>query len=358
MFFHISKQNFNHQILEELYTVKNFFVGLDSGWQRHNDVFFKGYATKHDLLNKVKTRNFSPVQGSYCILDFTNNFNIHVDTDRSFPISFDDDFVTNIPSVGKKHAYIDGSVSYQNNRFEWVPYSHTKFSAHPEINFEQCVDITIECLLDYFKDFVFDKPIYCGDTQGVDTGVLQSVMDYLNIKYTTGDRNISYQAPESAKQLGWGFKNNIYIDNTFVVTGYYGDEFVLRNPGFVNYILSHSGIDLNAEFDKRPDCYMKVFYDTRYRDKITKQQDDLHFDTLYQARYEVYNIMVNDNQIWHYGNTLNLIPFRNFDMARILLHADCDTIIKQVTQAEINKTIIERLSPTRLDNILKYKNTR
>ena len=150
----------------------------------------------------------------------------------------------------------------------------------------------------------------------------------------------------------------MYIRNANVFTGYYGDEFVLRNPYFVNHILSNCGVDLNKEFDTRPDCYMKQFYDKNYRHKTDKAKQDhsLAFDSLDQARKHVFNIMVNDFQIWHFGTTSNIIPFRNFELARILLHADCDTIIKQVTGAEISLAIINRLSPKRARDISKIKN--
>ena len=74
------------------------------------------------------------------------------------------------------------------------------------------------------------------------------------------------------------------------------------------------------------------------------------------ARLNVKNQIVNDYQMWHINDTITFTPFKNIELIDLSLCADADTIIRQVTHAELSFAIIKRLNPTNLQRVRMHKN--
>ena len=69
------------------------------------------------------------------------------------------------------------------------------------------------------------------------------------------------------------------------------------------------------------------------------------------------SIIVHDFQVWHLHKTLILAPFKHMNNLQ-LLNADNDTLIRQVTNAELSKSIMEKCNSTLLQLIDEQKNTK
>ena len=70
---------------------------------------------------------------------------------------------------------------------------------------------------------------------------------------------------------------------------------------------------------------------------------------------ELISQICNDFQIWHLNNTYFFSPLKHENLLS-LLNADDNTVIGQVTDATLSKSIIERCNPNLLGSIDHLKN--
>ena len=63
----------------------------------------------------------------------------------------------------------------------------------------------------------------------------------------------------------------------------------------------------------------------------------------------------NDFQIWHLHNTYFFSPLKQMSLLA-LLSADTDTILRQITNAELSRSIIEKCNPALISLIDREKN--
>jgi len=236
-----------------------------------------------------------------------------------------------------------------------IPYDHVvndqiEYSSNKHIEFttnETSVDDYVEIVIKSIFDSVKDKNCWIADTNGLDCNVIIAVMNYFSIDYQTytydGNRKNHPQWYKNIQDLHWGFNQTPYFHQpTNLVTGMYGDEYMLRNPFYVE---QHCKIDICNIFEKNPNCYMYEFFNEGYRKKMNKGYNE---DWL--------QVLLNDYQLWsfHHVNVIN--PFKNKDILLKGLSLDQDTIMKQLTDGFISKEIIKRMDPKRLDNLHKFKN--
>ena len=91
---------------------------------------------------------------------------------------------------------------------------------------------------------------------------------------------------------------------------------------------------------------MKGYFET-YREKCVSKSE--------MAVEELISQICNDFQIWHLNNTKFLSPLKHISLLN-LLTADNQTIIDQVTDAKLSKSIIEKCNPSLLRLIDNRKN--
>ena len=185
---------------------------------------------------------------------------------------------------------------------------------------------------------------------GIDTITVRSVFDYLGVAYKVFD--LPNQKPEMSKigmelaKNHWGFQQIQEQTDSVIVTGFYGDEWILRNPYYAHAILSERGIDITDAFDNTKNCYMKKYFEN-YRKKCAIPSD-MSIGTLITQ-------ICNDFQIWHLNDTYFLTPLKHTSLLT-LLSADTQTVIDQVTDAKLSKSIIEKCNPRLMDLIDPLKN--
>jgi len=132
-----------------------------------------------------------------------------------------------------------------------------------------------------------------------------------------------------------------------VVTGFNGDEWILRNPFYVNMLLSNRGISLYDTFEKIENCYMKSYWEQNYKEKCSYRNNT--------NVKEIMTMMCNDYQIWHLNTTFFFSPLKNRRLLG-LLAADSETVIDQITDARLSKAIIQKCNPALICKIENTKN--
>ena len=367
MFFFLSKSNTcNHPILTKSKTIQNWNFQSDNGWSQINHILYKGYSLGKSVYQKVTEKDFSECPGNYCIIEFVSEvkINIYTDDSRSFPLHLHNNSVFNLclESYDKSYnifpdsttIWVDGGLNFSNGKWNFSHLPDKKFvyeSNHVEINFDQTVDLICNHMLDQVQALEIDKPLMCGNSSGVDSTLVRSAFDYLNIPYTMVYKN----RKDLKKILDWGY-GQMYSDDTphIQITGFCGDEVFLRNPQYCHWMLTPRSIDLHKEYKKQPNAYMTGFYQNKYQNKV--RNDNKNFTELADALEKVYNVVSNDFQMWHLNHTITFTPFRNLTLLKSLMYADADTIVKQCIHGEVSKAAIARLCKNNLFAIKPYKN--
>lgn len=367
MFFFLSEsETFDHDILTEFHKIGTWNVQLDKGWNCSGTVFFKGYCLGKSLEQKVLEKDFSECSGNYCIIEFISNsdINIYTDDSRAFPLHLYNNNVFNLclESYDKSYSifpdastvWVDGSLRFVDSmwHFTHLPDKNFSFDSYKtEINFDQTVDLICNHMLNQVQALEIDKPLTCGNSSGVDSVLVKSAFDYLNIPYTMVYKN----RKDLKKVLDWGY-GQMYSDDVphIQITGFCGDEVLLRNPQYCNWMLKPRLIDLHQEYKKYPSAYMTGFYQTKYQKKVCN--DNKNFSKLEDALKYIYNVVSNDFQMWHLNHTITFTPFRNLNLLKSLMYADADTILKQCIHGEVSKAAIARLCKSNLFAVKPYKN--
>ncbi len=333
--------------------IGNFNLSLDAGWHTVGDVVYKGYCIGKRLEQKIKDKDHSEQDGNYVILDFADGgCEIHHDNSRSFPLYYDKHTVTNYKDTALTSVWFDGAVRYQDQAWQFVHRKENIIKCPTvleRVTKAQLVDLYCEYLVGCC-DIKTDLPIFCANSNGVDSLIIKSAFDYCGREYKMVDHN-----SKKMESLGWGYRQ-IYVTDTphIQLTGFCGDELLLRNPLYVQWLLDPHNINLIDEFDKVEHSYMKGFFNKNYRTKIQGHIGKL---TSFSEAYEhTANVAVNDYQIWHVDNTITFTPFRNIKMALECFRADPDTMLDQVIHAGLSKDIIKRLNKGNLDLISSHKN--
>ena len=312
----------------------NWFIYLDHAWTKNENYFFKG------------------ISSSWCKIYFEPTIRIETNKLRDFPIFYNTDSVTNFIKLDKQ-VPVDGIVeidsairiSYQQNFYPKI--------TNERQSFKECHDLLYDAVIENIGTFASNnkKPLYVPEHGGIDTLTVRSVLDFLNVDYETFD--ILKQKPalstlgDSLQKDHWGFKQIPQVKDSVIATGFYGDEWILRNPYYVHAILSLRNVNIVDEFDHLGDCYMQRWWLDHYRDKCSAKLNTT-IETLISQ-------ICNDFQIWHLDDTFFLSPLKHISLLT-LLSADTDTIIGQVTNATLSKSIIEKCNPNLLEKIDLVKN--
>lgn len=357
MFFYVThaKCNIKRLPLVNKQKFDKFNVFTDTGWKQNGNVLYKGYCIDQNLNNKVEQKDFSESTGNYVILDFSDNkCEIYHDDSRSFPMFYNDFVVTNLADDSMTPLWFDGSVHFADDKWQ---YNQRKMQNvivfdknHKRYKKEDIVELYCDYLVKTCSRLPNELPIYCADSNGVDSTVVRSALDYCGIKYKLVKDNSEFYS-----ELGWGYRQ-LYINHTphIQATGFCGDEMLLRNPQYAQWLLDADGINLADEFSKIDYSYMKGFFQSKYLEKMQKNKTE--FPDRVNGFEHTANVMLNDFQMWHLNNTLTFTPMRNIPIAVECLYADSDAILNQVIHAGISKDIIKKLNPSNLETLSKHKN--
>lgn len=319
--------------LTQYKTSNGWYLYLDKGWTKTENYFYKGFSS------------------GWCKIYVDPVIRIETNKLRDFPIYHDKDSVSNFKKLDKV-VPVDGvveidkeiNVIYQENFYPRI--------TNVQQTFKECYDLLYDALIENIGTFAANnrKTVYMPEQGGIDTLTVRSVFDYLGVDYKTFD--LPSKQPELSKvgeelaKNHWGFRQIQENEDSVVVTGFYGDEWVLRNPYYAHVILSGRGVSITEEFDKTVNCYMKEYFEN-YRKKCSVPSD-VSIETLMTQ-------ICNDFQVWHLHNTYFLSPLKQMSLLT-LLSADTQTVIDQVTDAKLSRSIIENCSPKLLGLIDPLKN--
>ena len=349
MFFDITKEE--SPLLEEAFEFDGYKLYLDAGWQRVQTPtaleFRKGYSSEAELIDVKPGRN-----GNYCILRYSDHaMTIQHDDCRGFPLYYADEQVTNL--YQKTPVWVDEKVVIEHGKIRVLypdqprcyhlqeKQEHTRIQnmVHDHLRYEMQM---IEKYNGWFDILPSD---------GVDTCMLQAIskQPFTEDDYIVQD-GVIWTAPtelsEYVQDIHWGYKQLSGLYNQ-IMTGFCGDEFMMRNPLYVHWYLSFYGIDLTKEYDYP--SYMQGFIKHRYLHKLKP----IEFESEQQMLDHIRQRMYNDHQMWHLNRVTTFTPLKNRFIPELLFTMKPEDVLAQVTDASLQKEIIKKAA---LSGISTHKN--
>jgi len=369
MFFHISKhpqENYPCQ-----WQLGSFVISTDNGWKQLTvgpvKILYKGYAdsgTLESLIGQVMFQSIPYLTGNFCALVIVHDtLTIQTDRYRGFPIYIDDTGINNLVAVGRTAwtdslITVNADLSVIENKFDLIGKIDTS-----TLSFVDAVDQIHDRLTDKTQQFLNHNtlPLKVFLSGGVDTMLLYSYLqaagaEFELLDYDLLEHDYFWRANSHLITQHWAYYQQIHHwrESCVIVSGTPGDEFMLRNPVSGDFYLRHFGTSVNEIIMPHHlhHDYIKL---ERNQIKLTNQPAPL--STIQDLHYHLCNIMLNDWQHWHLGNTLHWTPLRDLDILKIVMRLPISDAMEQIVNSNFSQTLIERNLPGASRFLSDQKNT-
>jgi hypothetical protein len=374
MFFSIAQQqqtNFSH-----FYQLGSFCISTDAGWTEtqveNYHVLYKGYADDagvESLLPTIVDQTEPELLGNFCVIAYNSQsgtIKIQTDRYRGFPIFIKaGSEVTNLTPLDHI-AWTDSLIEVGPD----ISINETKFNVIGQIDttytsMEEVVEKIDNILKARTQKFVSTNrlPVKTHLSGGVDSLLVYSYLQ----KYTSNYEmircaHIDYDEfwlknSGTLKENFWGYKQIHHWNQPCVLTsGAPGDEFMLRSPVTVDLFLRLQGLDMFDLLEQHPDCMHASYFLLDKHTKVFSNQELPQWDRK-EMLWNLCNILVNDWQHWHIGNTLTWTPLRDLEIIKLLVRLPAAEAVGQIMDSEISCRLIEQNYPGLTKTISDQKNS-
>jgi hypothetical protein len=376
MFFSISKSPKNN--FDTYYNVGGFHIYVDQGWKLSTvgdfTVFYKGYAdigSLEILLPTIVHQQEPKLLGNFCAIVYDRNsetLKIKTDLYRSFPIYVGELEITNLEPQSytvwsDSLVTVNEDLSIAEDKFDLI-----KDIDLSELTEDQVVDCIDQILNRRTIEFLKHNklPIRAHLSGGVDSLLVYSYLQkHTNQFELVKCQHIDYDYfwlmnSGTIKQHYWGYSQIHHWNEPCVLTsGAPGDECMLRSPTTSDLWLKFHGIRVTEllELAEWQNCLHYSYFKLPKNYKIFQEQTidpQLDRDSL---AWNLCNIIANDWQHWHLGNTLTWTPLRDLEIFKLLLRLPLSSQLGQIMDSVISYRLIEKNEPRLTKLISDQKNT-
>lgn len=379
MFFQISKQfdpRFHHHR-----QVGKFRISLDRGWQileiNNKTVLFKGYCesmSMQEVAMQMCKDALPKFRGNFCVLVIDDrHVTVTHDVDRAFPIYINEDGVTNLHATKLREQCwascqltVDDELDYVLTQVQPTPCVPT-----PNLDTQGATDILFDIFASKTQGLLAHNqgPIRSYLSGGLDTLTAFAflynqapqrleIIDYEHFEYDT----FVVQVREELNKF-WSYSRialHHWIDPCIFATGGCGDEFSFRGPSTVATWAAWHDINLLQLMQDRKTSYHYYYYTVKNRDifeKIWSDRKNL------QSRYRDYqdlswhllDVLRNDHQHWHLGNTLTWTPFKDIRIIETLLCMRPDDLVAHTIDNTVCCAMISKIDPGLCQGLSAWK---
>jgi hypothetical protein len=321
----------------------HLWFNCDNGWQQTDSTFYKGY------------------DDNYCKIVFDQNgAEIKHSQPRSFPLWHRSGLITNLdcsfsPIWADDAAHIDsrGNVTLTKQSVDLFVAPGILTSNQAQHSIRQRLDKKLTAIPKRMKLY------YSG---GVDTLLIYSMLsdfDLLTEEHYARDQFTTEN--QTALEKFWAYKQiHHWLDPSWLATGSHGDEYFLRGPVAISMLTAWHDINFFELLSDNPGSYhyhhfnryTKLWNDA-WNNRHQLQQD---YPTVDLLNNQILNVLINDHQHWHLGNTLTWTPFKDIEIAKTLLQCPIEELLPQFLDARLTKDLIVDYNPDIIDYLSQYKN--
>jgi len=374
MFFSLSKST--NLLFPYHHPLGNLILNTDAGWHRleqDGHVFvYKGYIDDSyikDSLSYIKDQEHT---GNFCIFDYdivSKNIEIKTNLYRGFTIWHDQKSLSNLFPEGYT-IWADSTISVDQD----LQMSERKIDIIGKVETEtlqvdQLIDTVHNILTRRTRAFLqhnqLPLKVFC-------SGGIDSMLVFSYIKASTDRYQMIFQQHVEwdefwcrnqcrLKQNFWGYSQiHHWTDPCVLSSGAPGDEFMLRSPVTANLWLKYHGTNILDELQKNPNTlHRDYFLQHKHINLFEQQEKDDELNSMCFEKFATYlcNIVANDCQHWHLGNTLTFTPLRDIEIFKLFLRLSKSDGIKQILDSDISKKLISKNDPNLLNYISDSKNS-
>lgn len=344
MFFSISKNLDNR--FPNNHQLGQLWFNCDNGWQKISNGFYKGY------------------NDNYCkILLDQNVVSIDHNTPRSFPLWHQPGIVTNIDS-NLTPIWADKKISIDSSGAVRTTILEIDLNVPAEVlSLEQAKKLIRQRLDEKLKKVPDQVKLFCSG--GLDTLLLYAMLsnnhsfDLITNDYFEED-NFTKQN-QTALNKFWAYKQiHHWKDPTWLATGSHGDEYFLRGPAHIAMLTAWHDINFGELLSDNINCYHYHHFN-KYSELWknawnNRNQLREEYPTIESLQRQILNMLANDHQHWHLGNTLTWTPYMDIEIPRLLLQLNINDLIPQFLDGRLSKDLIIDYNPTIIDYLSQYKN--
>lgn len=353
-------------------------VSTDSGWQWHETqdfcCVFKGYADdvhlEHSLLDIIMDEQ-SKYTGNFCVIAHEKNTgrtSIKSDLYRGFPIYVTDGkSVTNLDPA-ERTIWTDSVISMTDA----LDIEETKIDVIGEINTDpidktQAV-LAIESILENkTKKWLAHNtlPIKVFLSGGVDSLLVYSYLQRFHKHYELiACCHVDYDRfwlknSHTLTANHWAYKQiHHWITPCVLASGAPGDEFMMRSPTTIDRLLKYHDMDVVHLLgqDRWKNSLHSDYFRLPKHQKLFCDQSVDRSASVRDFHWSLCNIIVNDWQHWHIGNTLTWTPLRDLAIFKILLRLPMSDLLPQIFDSALSRHLIEQNRPGLSSVISEKKN--
>jgi hypothetical protein len=370
MFFHISEQPQENYPCQ--WQLDSFAISTDNGWKHMAigpvQILYKGYADLgplETLLGQVMFQSIPHLAGNFCALVVVNNtLTIQTDRCRGFPIYIDSTGINNLVGTDRI-AWTDSLVTVHAD----LTVTENKFDVIGEIDiapvsFRQAQDKIHDILTRKTQQFLSHNilPLRSFLSGGVDTLLVYSYLrasgaEFELIDYNHVDHDYFWRANTQHLNKFWGYNQTHHWKQSCVLaSGAPGDEFMLRSPTTANLYLLYHGTSIPTLLEQNTSCLHHTYFSLSKHQKLFDSQKSPSGSTE-QLHHSLCDIVANDWQHWHLGETLHWTPLRDLEIFKILMRLSVPDAIDQIMDSSLSRALIERNVPGATELISDQKNT-
>lgn len=321
---------------------------LDDGWEKIDDVHFKGYSTDctlrdklHDIINGYQPR------GIWCVIYDKKVFYPKL---MGFHLYKHGNNYTNIPLKGN----------------DKIKYKLELTASHEaSISIDEASLFIEEILLENTQNFIkFNSPenVHIIFTGGLDSATSLVLFNELSKNYTLeifirNPRLLSYSEYDSElithmRKMHWAYEIYRYKKQiNWLVTGFYSERLQLRAVNNTYMILNYLKKD-KTEILKKNDYLYHWLTD---RADLGAEIEST-FRTEKEIKDACFNLICTDMQYWHLDNNFGFSPFYDIRIPEIIYRMSIQDILLNAIDGVIQKKIIKKCNPICLNFVSTYKN--
>jgi hypothetical protein len=368
MFFHIDK-TFNSDFPCH-WALGMFVVSTDTGWKHTRrlglDILYKGYADSapiESLLEQIIVQKEPCLTGNFCaIVTCDGSLQIQTDRYRSFPIYKGPHIINNLVPQ-HRIVWSDSLITVHRD----LDVTEEQFDVIGNIdistlNLADALDQVHDILTHKTQQFLSHNtlPLKVFLSGGVDTMLIYSYLvaagaEFELLDYNHVEHDYFWRTNSHLFTKHWAYNQTHHWKTPCVLaSGTPGDEFMLRGPESADFYLRHFGTSLNESIrtDHMQHDYVKL---EKNQQKLNNQPPLL--PTPHDLHWHLCNVMVNDWQHWHLGNTLHWTPLRDLDIFKIIMRLPLQDAVEQIVDNKFSRALIERNIPNGSALISTQKNT-
>ena len=375
MFFSLANES--NRDFPNHYGLGKLVLNTDNGWQEtiidQCKFVYKGYIETMpwtpDALVGMRDHQH---QGNFLVFCFdhaTGLTSLYTNQWRGFLIWSDPrGYISNLYR-GSQVFWNDSTISVDQDlvihEYKTDIIGDTDLVLRDRTSIEQAIDAILHRRIDNFlKSNVLPIKVFCSG--GVDSTLVWSyIKTHTDCFEMVFENRVQWdyfwcRNGRHIQKNFWAYKQiHHWLDPCVLTSGAPGDEFMLRSPTTSNLWCMYHDIDIFDLLSQAPSLHHDYFI--KHQKIFQQQQQDRSLDPVMRLNpkdfvWYLCNILVNDCQHWHLGNTLTFTPLRDLEIFKLLLSLPVDDIKSQILNSDVSLSLVAKNDPGLLSLLSDVKN--